>query len=124
MAAAIAAAELGLTAETPPLARFRPSRPRSELPLAVAQLPNPLTAAQGLQNTAAATQHRRRPQLAVELVVPPYFRPKQPRERLHLAPTEPPSPDTSAHGRRSAAAPEQTAASEHFPAPRDHPKVR
>src|SRR6185312_14302718 len=67
-------------------------------------LPDPSIAAPTLRNTAAAAQHRRRPQLAVELVVPPSPRPKQPRERLHLAPTELPSPATSIHGRRNAAA--------------------
>ena len=58
--------------------------------------------------TSPSRPWRRRHGFHAEIPPPPSLGSNRPRERLHLAPTELPSPATSIHGRRSAAVPDQS----------------
>ena len=59
----------------PPLSSLDSSHPRERVPLSSQVPPSPLTAAQSLQNTAAATPHGRRRPAPTELPPPVSLRP-------------------------------------------------
>ena len=86
---------------------FRPSFARSEPANSFPESPCCSTT---ISPPPRPSERRHRPSAPVETPPPPSLGSNRPRERLHLAPTEPPSPATSAQGRRRAAAPVQTAA--------------
>ena len=125
---------LGLAAEAPPAPLFPQDRPSSELRRPSLVLPSPLTAAQGLRNVDAAAQHRSRPQLAVELVVPPSPRPKTTSGMASPRPNGAPKPSHlhpwPPERRRAGAVPPLSAgvcgaaASDLLPANQGHPEVR
>jgi hypothetical protein len=113
------AAAHGLHAEPPPPPSLDPNHLRERVPLGSMVLPDPSTAAPTHWNGAAAVQTAAGRPLHVELPPPPSHSSNQPRERLHLTPTELPSPAKPPPPRRSATAVVQ--GRRRPPAPADRP---